>query len=483
MSMGKRERERQETLWVETGSLPVSPGHPFYERVNGLLSKHGFDGRVEQACERFYAEGMGRPSIPPGVYFWMLFIGYFEGIDSERGIAWRTADSMALRAFLGCGLTEGTPDHSSLSRTRRRIDLETHQSIFDWLLCVLAKEGLLKGKTLGVDATTLEANAALRSIVRRDTGESYEQFLRRLAQASGIETPTREDLTRLDRNRAGKGSNRDWQHPHDPDARITKMKDGRTHLAHKAEHAVDMDSGALIAVTLQGADQGDTTTLHETVERAKATLHEAARDPEAREEMQPWHELVADKGYHSNDCVQDLHETHHLVSYISEPHRGRRRWEGNAEAQQAVYANRRRIRGARGQRLLRRRGEVLERSFAHLYKTGGMRRTHLRGHPNILTRLLIHAAAFNLGLILRRAIGIGTPRRLQDFPEVLLWAILLGLRVLRRIPGRTPAFTDDPPRPNILSGSLTPLFEERGFALEKRVGADVRRSTNSTQIP
>jgi transposase len=464
MSMGKREKERQETLWVEAGSLPVSPGHPFYERVNGLLSKHAFDAMVEQACERFYAEVMGRPSIPPGVYFRMLFIGYFEGIDSERGIAWRTADSMALRAFLGYGLTEGTPDHSSLSRTRRRIDLETHQSIFDWMLCVLAQEGLLKGKTLGVDATTLEANAALRSIVRRDTGESYEGFLTRLAQASGIETPTREDLAKLDRNRPGKGSNRDWQHPYDPDARITKMKDGRTHLAHKAEHAVDMDSGALIAVTLQEADQGDTTTLEQTVERAKESLHDAARDPQARKEMEPVRELVADKGYHSNECVQDVQETHHLVSYISEPNRGGRSWKDKVEAQRAVYANRRRIRGERGKHLLRIRGELVERSFAHLYETGGMRRTHLRGHPNILKRLLIHAAGFNLGLILRRAIGIGAPRRLQDFPEVLLSAIFLYLRVLWRSARGSFALTYEPLRQNTDPLSLKTSFTKQPFA-------------------
>jgi transposase len=464
MSMGTRERGRQETLWVETGALPVSPGHPFYERVNRLLANHGFDAMVEQACMRFYAEVMGRPSIAPGVYFRMLFIGYFEGIDSERGIAWRTADSMALRAFLGYGLTEGTPDHSSLSRTRHRIDLETHQGVFDWMLCVLAKEGVLQGKTLGVDATTLEANAALRSIVRRDTGESYEQFLTRLAQASGIETPTREDLARIDRNRPGKGSNRDWQHPHDPDARITKMKDGRTHLAHKAEHAVDMDSGAVVAVTVQGADQGDTTTLAQTVEQARASLSQAAHDPQARDKMEPVRELVADKGYHSNDCVQEVQEAHHLTSYISEPKRGRRRWKDNVQAQRAVYANRRRIRGGRGKRLLRLRGERVERSFAHLYETGGMRRTHLRGHPNILKRLLIHAAGFNLSLILRRVLGIGTPRRLQDFPEVLLGAVLACWRAYRSLLRPTQVLIDELPLHESPGPLTIPLLEKRTFA-------------------
>ena len=250
MAMGRLKAEKQPVLWVATSELAMSPSHPFYERLNAVLDKHGFDPFVEARCASFYAPVMGRPSIPPGVYFRMHLVGYFEGIDSERGIAWRVADSLALRAFLGYGLDEGTPDHSSVSRTRRLLDLETHQEVFQWVLGVLAKEGLLKGKTLGVDATTLEANAALRSIVRRDTGESYQEFLTRLAQASGIETPTREDLAKLDRNRPHKGSNADWEHPHEPDAVIGKMKDGRTHLLHKGEHAADMDTQAVVAVTL-----------------------------------------------------------------------------------------------------------------------------------------------------------------------------------------------------------------------------------------
>ena len=254
MSMGKQGTDQQGSLWIETSSLPKTAGHPFYERLNAILQDHNFDAMAEGACATFYAKGVGRPSTPPGVYFRMLFVGFFEGIDSERGIAWRAADSMALRSFLGYSLDETTPNHSNLSRTRNRIDLDTHQVVFDWVLTVLAKEGLLKGKTLGIDATTLEANAALRSIVRRDSGENYDEFLDGLAQASGIETPTREDRSKIDKNRKGKGSNKDWKSPNDPDARITKMKDGRTHLAHKAEHAVDMQTGALVAVTLQGAD-------------------------------------------------------------------------------------------------------------------------------------------------------------------------------------------------------------------------------------
>lgn len=413
MSMGSRLEGHQESLWIETSSLPKTSGHPFYERLNKLLAKHGFDTMAEIACAEFYADGVGRPSTPPGVYFRMLFIGFFEGIDSERGIAWRTADSMALRSFLGYGLSQTTPDHSNLSRTRNRIDLDTHQAVFDWVLAVLAKEGLLKGKALGIDATTLEANAALRSIVRRDSGESYDEFLDGLAKASGVETPTREDRSKVDKNRKGKGSNKDWKSPSDPDARITKMKDGRTHLAHKAEHAVDMETGAVAAVTLQGADQGDTTTVHETIAAARKSLGTAATNEDARKNMKPFREGVCDKGYHGGECLVGLQEDQGLRTFVSEPNRGRRKWKGKRDQQKAVYANRNRIKGKRGKALMRKRGELVERSFAHVYDTGGMRRTHLRGHENILKRLLVHTAGFNLSLVFRRDIGKGTPRGLQ----------------------------------------------------------------------
>ncbi len=414
MAMGRREGERQEPLWVAGTDLPKAPGHPFYRRLNQILAKGRFDQFVEALCRQYYAEVMGRPSIPPGVYFRMLMVGYFEGIDSERGIAWRCADSLCLREFLGYALKKPTPDHSSVSRTRRLISLETHQEVFAWVLKVLSEEDLLKGKTIGIDATTLEANAALRSIVRRETGESYEEFLRGLAQASGIETPTREDLARIDRDRKGKGSNKDWEHPHDPDARIAKMKDGRTHMAHKAEHAVDMQTGAIVAVTVQPADRGDTTSLYETLAEASENLGEVAQGAEERGQGPPERlsEMVGDKGYHSNDTVRDMAEVE-VRTYVSEPDRGRRRWEGKSQEKAAVYANRRRIRGRRGRELLRKRGEFLERSFAHLYESGGMRRVHLRGHPNILKRLLIHAAAGNLGLVMRKVVGWGTPRGLR----------------------------------------------------------------------
>ncbi len=414
MSMGRRRTQQQQEIWVATRDLQRGPGHPFYERLNQILDQHGFDAFVEGLCARFYAETMGRPSLAPAVYFRLLLIGYFEGIDGERGIAWRLADSLSVRDFVSLALSENATDHSTISRTRRLIDIETHGEVFTWVLKVLAQEGLLKGKTIGIDATTLEANAALRSIVHRETGESYRKFLERLAKASGIETPTREDLAKLDKKRKKKGSNEEWEHPHDPDSKITKMKDGRTHLAHKAEHAVDMETGAIVAVTVQGADRGDTQTIEATETAVREEIGELLDDPEVAERLSdaPLAERVTDKGYHSNAVLTGYDELG-IRTYISEPDRGLRNWAGKPAEQAATYGNRRRTRGARGKRLLSMRGELLERSFAHCYDTGGMRRTHLRGHENILKRLLIHHAGFNLSLLMRKVYSVGKPRRLQ----------------------------------------------------------------------
>ena len=417
MAMGKRPAARQASpMWVDTADLPTSDGHPYFERLNRVLADSGFDAFVEELCAAFYADRLGRPSLRPGRYFRMLFIGYFEGLSSERGIAWRVADSLSLRSFLDLELTAAAPDHSTLSRTRRRIDVETHEAVFTWVLERLSAAGLVRGKTVGIDATTLEATAAMRSIERRDTGESHEAFIRRLAEASGVETPTRAELARFDRSRKNKKtSNKEWKSPQDPDAKIAKMKDGRTHLAHKTEHGVDMDTGAIVAVTVQDASDGDTATLPET-------LIMAAEQVEA---VQPngvgVEEVVADKGYHSDATLVAL-DTIGVRSHVSEPERGRRCWQDKktgekppdkAAAQKALYGNRRRVRGRRGRRLQRCRGEVVERTFAHLYETGGMRRVWVRGHENVRKRVLIQAAACNIGLLLRRQTGVGTPRSLQ----------------------------------------------------------------------
>jgi transposase len=423
-------------LFVVAADLPQAPSHPFYKKLNEVLAAGDFDALVEGLCAKFYDDAIGRPSLPPGVYFRLLLLGYFEGIDSERGIAWRCADSLSLRTFLGYGIDQRTPEHSTISRTRRLIDLETHQEVFQWALKLLAKQGLVEGKTAGVDSTTLEANAAMKSIVRKDTKESYEQFLTGLAKASGIETPTREDLAKIDRKRKNKASNDDWENPHDPDAKITKMKDGTTHLAHKAEHVVDMRTGAVLAVTLQPADESDHQTLVDTLVAATENLA-AVRDDERTADCvcdDILAEAVGDKGYHSNETMLDL-ETMGTRSYVAEPDRGRRNWEGKLDARDAVYANRRRLKGARSKRLMRQRGELIERSFAHLYETGGMRRLHLRGRKNILKRVLVHAGGFNLGLIMRQLTGFGKPRLLQGLSGrffATIWRLWIVISALGR---------------------------------------------------
>ncbi|HXJ19963.1 MAG TPA: transposase [Polyangia bacterium] len=426
--MGKREGE-QEDLFVTHQQLR-SQSHPFYRAVNRVLADQGFDRYVEGLCAKFYAKKKGRPGLAPGIYFRSLLLGFFEGIDSERGIAWRAADSLSLRDFLGVPASKLTPDHSTISRTRRLIDLETHQAVFTWVLGVLDAAGLIKGKTIGVDATTLEANAAMRSIVRRDDGRTYQAFLEDLAKASGIETPTREDLARLDRKRKKKSSNDDWFNPNDPDAKITRMKDGRTHLAHKEEHAVDLDTGAIVAVTLVPASAGDTATIEGTLDAAVKNLDDAREiaGDESQREGEP-EEAVADKGYHSKMVLLSLQQEG-WRTYIAEPDRGPQKWPEQQLQQEAVYANRRRKNGRRGRALMRLRGELIERPFAHAFETGGMRRTYLRKHANIAKRLLVHIAGLNLALLMRTRFGVGKPRCLQGRAAALGQALIALLRSL-----------------------------------------------------
>lgn len=426
MALGKRKQARQAELWVAATELPTTSAHPFYSKLNEVLAKHGFDRFAEEACKEFYAPTMGRPGIPPGNYFRLIMLGFFEGISSERGIAWRVQDSLSLRKFLGISITEKTPDHSTISKTRRLIDTETHDAIFSWVLQVLAKEKILVGETLGIDATNLAANAAMRNIAQKDTGEAYQVYLKRLAEESGISTPTKEDLIRFDKKRKKTTSNADWKSKSDPDARIARMKNGSTHMAHKVEHAVDMDSGAVVGVTVQAADKGDTTTIRETVHTAFHALLDASGahgDPSLRSSM--FRSTVADKGYHSGAVLLDLADFG-IRSYISEPERGKRNWKNNREEQLPTYANRSRIRGDHGKALLKKRGELVERSFAHCYETGAMRRLFLRQRENIAKRILVHVAGFNLSLIMRKIFGRGTPRGLGD----ILLNLFFGVHVV-----------------------------------------------------
>jgi transposase len=406
MALG-RQGERQADLMIGWAELPRSPGHAFYDRLQAVLVAAGFDGFAEKRCAPYYAGKRGRPSLPPGRYFRMHLVGYFEGIDSERGLEWRCADSLSLREFLRLGTTERVPDHSWLSKTRSRLPLEVHEAVFAWVLERLAEHGLIRGDRLGVDASTMEANAALRTIVRRDSGEGYREMLGRLAEESGIATPTAEDLVRLDRKRKGKRlSNAEWASPTDPEARIAKLKDGRTHLAYKPEHAVDLDTGAIVAAEVHPADQGDTATLPGTLAAAEANLAAVGAAPTPEDPA----ELVADKGYHSRDGLKDLEDGAWKSRIAEKKAAGVSRWRGDAEARRAVYNNRARLRSGVAREAFKLRAELVERSFALTLDRGGMRRAWLRGGENLKKRYLVHVAGYNLGLVMRLLVGAGTPR-------------------------------------------------------------------------
>ena len=408
MALGKRKDEQQE-MWVATGSLPKSQGHAFYRKLNGLLAAADFDRTIQEMCASHYHSHLGRPSIPPGVYFRMLQVGYFEGIGSQRGIAWRCGDSLSLREFLGIPLTEETPDHSSLTRVRDRLPLEIHTAVFQWVLKLATEKGLIKGKTVAVDSTTLEANAAMKSIVRRDTGEDWNEYLRRLLQEQqGVENPTDEELRRFDRNRKDKRvSNDEWMSSTDEASRIGKMKDGRTHLLYKAEHAVDLETEIVLAAPIYHGDVGDPDTMVDSLMDAQNNLWDAGIDAEITE-------APADKGYHATDTLE-LADALNIRTYVPEPkRRGNRNWKGVPdEKRRAVINNRRRTREARSKRLQRLRSERVERTFAHVCETGGARRTWLCGIEKVQKRYLIAVMAHNLGLIMRKVFGMGTPRGLQ----------------------------------------------------------------------
>jgi len=420
MAMG-REGEVQGDLMMTWSEMPRSPGHVFYDRLQKLLTEAGFDAFVEETCKPYYAPKMGAPSLPPGRYFRMHMIGYFEGLDSERGIVWRCSDSRSLGDFLRLGKRDKVPDHSWLSKTRSRLPHEVHEKVFAFVLKLVAERGLVKGERIGVDGSTMEANAALRTIMRRDNGESYREMLMRMAKESGVETPTIDDLIRLDRNRKGKKlSNEDWTSKTDPDAKITKMKDGSTHLAYKPEHAVDLDTGVIVAAPIHEADKGDTATLDPTLKEAEKNLSAVGLAPTPEEPC----DLVADKGYHSRDVLKGLDDGP-WKTRISEPRpsQGYSRWHGDDAAREAVYGNRNRLKSGVGKEAMRKRGEIVERSFAHVLERGGMRRTWLRGRENVHKRYLIHVAGFNLGVLMRALTGRGTPKEAADAASGLLWIV------------------------------------------------------------
>lgn len=420
MAMG-RESGAQGDLVITWAEIPRSPGHVFYDKLQKLLIEAGFDTFVEEVCKVYYAPRMGAPSLPPGRYFRMHMVGYFEGLDSERGIVWRCSDSYSLRDFLRLANRDKVPDHSWLSRTRSRLPHEVHEKVFGWVLNLVAERGLVKGERIGIDGSTMEASAALRAIVRRDSRETYRAMLTRMARESGVETPTIDDLVRLDRKRKGKKlSNEDWTSTTDPDARIARMKDGTTHLAYKPEHAVDLDTGVIVAAPIHAADEGDTTTLDSTLDTAARNLADVGLAPTPEAPC----ELVADKGYHSREGLKGL-DGGVWKTRIAEPKpvHGYLRWHGDEAARNAVYANRARLKSGIGRDAMRRRGEKVERSFAHVLDRGGMRRTWLRGRQNVHKRYLIHVAGFNLGVLMRGLFGCGTPREVASVKNAFLFVV------------------------------------------------------------
>ena len=438
MALGRREPSQSE-MWVAAKDLPRSVGHVFYTKLNRLLADADFDRRIEELCRPYYAEELGRPSIAPGVYVRMLFVGFFEGLVSQRAIAWKCADSLSVREFLGVPIAEDSPDHSSMSRIRQRLPLEVHVQGFLMVLEIAREKRLLRGKTLAVDSTMLEANAAMKSMVHRVSEKNWRKYLKQLAKEAGIKHPSDEDLRRMDRNRKGKKvSNDEWKSPTDPDSRIARMKDGTTHFAYKAEHAVDVESGLIVAAEIVHANDPDTDTILVTATAAQENL-EAVGSEHTGEEV------LGDKGYHKAETLELLTHALGMRTYIPEPKaRYHRVWTDKPETwKAAVYGNRRRTRGARGRKLGRLRSEYVERSFAHLCETGGTRRLWLRGTENVAKWYLMRVAARNLCVIMRALFSIGTPRGMQGMAGRLMLALcqlilrLAPLRSAMSAPRRT----------------------------------------------
>lgn len=447
MSMGKR-RDLQEDLFVSSADLD-SPGHPFYERLNRLLERTGFDAMVERTCAKYYADaGLGRPSLPPSTYFRMLFVGYFEGISSERELAWRCGDSLSLRRFLGLSLSSKVPDHSTLSLIRNRLDAHVFDDVFRFVLDEIAKAGLVEGRRVGIDSTLIEAASSMRGIARKEGGASYESYIKQLASESEGGTKdapkaSADDARRIDRKREKRVSNRDWQSPSDPDARIARMKNGTTRLAYKPEHAVDLDTGVVLAVTLNPADQSDHATLPATLDELEANFEHLERELEGMQ-------LVADKGYHSAAALA-LCEEEGIVPYIAEPKHARwRNWrdkEDGVDAQRRCYANRRRTKGRAGRALMKRRANQVERSFSHTKHRGGWRRSPVAGREAVWKRYLVHTTGLNLGILMRAIFGAGTPKAMAGLCRAV-FALFRALVALTTGPGPSLSVTW-PPRPTL----------------------------------
>ena len=324
---------------------------PFYAKLDQTLASFDFATQARSLCAPAYSvNGRGRPGIDPVVYFKMLMVGFFEDIASERGIAERCSDSISIRAFLGYDLTQTTPDHSTLSIIRQRLGEEIYDEVFLVILSALDKHGLLKGKNVGIDASVIQANAALKSLINRNTEEAYWEYVRRLASENGIDPKNADAVRQFDRKRPKKMSNEEWVNPHDPDAKIGQTKAGATDMIYKPEHTVDLDTGAIL-------------------------------------------------------------QAEGIRTVISDPVKNRKLENLGTEDAQVVRKAKRSAGSKSGKELLRRRGMHLERSFAHILDAGGARRTTLRGLENLNKRFKVSAAIYNLSQLMRKLFGVGTAKQ------------------------------------------------------------------------
>ena len=421
-------KSRQGEFWIARNELARAQASRFYDKLDETLEEMEFAAKVHGVCAPLYSSGeKGRPPIDPVVYFKMLMVGFLENLPSERAIAARCGDSLMIRRFLGYELNEDTPDHSSFTVIRQRLSQEVYQSVFDIILEGLRRHGLLRGKNLGIDSSVMEANASLRALENRNTGEAYWEYVRRLATEAGVDAQDAAAVRRFDKQRSGrKTSNQEWVNPYDRDAKVSKAKDGATDMLYKPENIVDLDTGVILNAEVRKADEADTEGLAERAIGAVELVEAIREETSAGQEPVPaaTETLTGDKGYY---CVEELESIQQggVATIISDPLSHRRVDKLDCGGQTAVGNALLSVKSTEGKELLRRRGMHIERGFAHILDSGGMRRATLRGQVNLDKRYKIAAATYNLSQLMRNLFGIGTSKQaaasvLRGLIELLL---------------------------------------------------------------
>ena len=402
----KKNKQKQTSFWIATEELQVKPQITFFSKLDSLLEDIDFGKKIRKLCKPYYSDKTNcRPPIDPEVYFKMMTIGFFENIQSQRGIAARCADSLSIRDFLGYSINEATPDHSTLSETRYRLPVSVYSQIFSIILKALKDNGLVKGENLAFDSSIIEANASLLCLQNRMTEESYAEYIKQLAQEAGVNPEDKAAVARFDRKRKGrKTSNKEWYNPFDTDAKIGQTKDGATDMIYKPEHVVDLDTSAIIDADVLLGDTGDTNNLSERVVNAQIRLNDISENPVVEK---PAETITADKGYYS---VQEITEIQCLGFETVIPDKEFKRNMSKLSDEQALSVElaHSSIASKEGKALLKKRGSHVERSFAHVLDSGGERRTTLRGLENNRKRYLIATACYNLSLLMRTIFGVGT---------------------------------------------------------------------------